>query len=752
MSPNMKWQTLLTALLCVTSAVVKAQEFYPASFQVEGEEVQQPYIGGMNCPQLSTADFNADGREDLYIFDRVGDIHLPFINKGTSTQPDYQYAPAYAKPFPEIVNWVLLRDYDDDGIPDMFTYSDVIGIDGIAVFKGFYQNDSLRFERLDLNSRFNLLSFTGNNNRELEIFVSSIDYPAIDDVDCDGDLDILTFNVSGGFVELYSNQSVELGYGRDSLLFERSDDCWGGFFESGISVEVDLAQEPGECVNGGQNGLYVSPRHAGSTLLTYDADSDGVRELVLGDLSFNELNVLHNAGSCEAAFIDRQSAAFPDPDRPVVLPTFPAAFHLDINGDGLEDMLAAPNSEQNSEDKDVLWLYERSSAADSASYQFQRRDFLVDQTIDLGTGAHPAYVDYNSDGLLDLVIGNEGFFQQGGGYDARLFLFENVGSPKQPAFSLVDDDYLELSRFSESSRGFTPSFGDLDGDGDLDFIAGETFGMLIYGENTAGPQNPLQIDNLSFGFLGIDVGQSSVPAIGDINGDGLQDIIVGERSGNVNYFQNTGTVGNPQFTADPRTAPNLEVLGNINTRAAGRITGFSAPVIVENEEGQPLIVTGADQGEVLIYEIAPENLSRDFPLLDPSLLGIDVGSRSNVDLADLDGDGTFELAIGNQRGGIALYRTALSGKSDVTPVRNLLRADALRIQPNPSRGAVQIRLQDDILLPVQMQLYDARGRLLQATELQEQQREIDLSTLQPGMYILRIENREGALSRRLIRH
>ncbi|MCB9298228.1 MAG: hypothetical protein H6559_34695 [Lewinellaceae bacterium] len=44
-----------------------------------------------------------------------------------------------------------------------------------------------------------------------------------------------------------------------------------------------------------------------------------------------------------------------------------------------------------------------------------------------------------------------------------------------------------------------------------------------------------------------------------------QDLIVGERTGNINYFQNIGTASSPMFNPSTDVAPNIFALGNINT-------------------------------------------------------------------------------------------------------------------------------------------------------------------------------------------
>ena len=56
-----------------------------------------------------------------------------------------------------------------------------------------------------------------------------MDYPVVDDLDNDGDLDILTMIQSGDKVVFFKNISLEKGYTTDTLIYELADDCWGRF-------------------------------------------------------------------------------------------------------------------------------------------------------------------------------------------------------------------------------------------------------------------------------------------------------------------------------------------------------------------------------------------------------------------------------------------------------------------------------------------------------------------------------------------
>ena len=721
------------------------QQFFP-EFNQNGQLLKNATAGGVSSPQFSEVDLNNDGIQDLYIFDKIGQIGLTFLNNGTANEVDYQYAPSFQTNFPTIVEWAILRDYNGDGIQDIFAYSSTPGIPGIEVYTGYYDtNNQIAFEQNNLTGgQFNIIYYPGNSGFN-NLFVSAIDYPAIDDIDGDGDLDIITFNVAGGIVEFYENQSVEQGFGLDSLRFQLEDRCWGRFFESGITQEVELGENPETCAlnfraaaTSRSGGL-----HAGSTILTIDLDNDGDKEVILGDISFTNLNLVTNGGTAQQAFMTEQDIAFPSADVPVNLPLFPAAFSLDVNNDGLKDLLVSPNLGNDiGETYEAVWYYQNTGTEEIPQFELQQKDLLVEEMIDFGTGAQPVFVDFNQDGLQDLVVGNKSFFVPGGNRNARVYLYQNIGTVTTPVFELIEDDLFTLNQFSQNAWRFTPTFGDLDNDGDLDALIGEEFGNLFFAENIAGPGQPFEFATPQFGFQNIDVGQSSRPQIIDMNRDGLPDLVIGERNGNLNYYENTGTPANPVFPSDPTN----NFFGQVDARGMNQVTGFSVPSVLEIE-GEYQLLVGNEDGRLLRYDNIEGNLAGAFTQTATNLGDFNVGQEIHPVFNDIDNDGFLEMAVGNLRGGISFFQTDIQSQTTSTSTELIESEIGLAIVPNPATHTLSLQI-NDLVRPEQVSIYALSGQLvLQQTYSPN----LAIGHLPNGMYLLEISTDKGQMFQKFVK-
>jgi hypothetical protein len=749
----MRYTIVLIFSLFISVELTTAQDFYGnilnIPVEMDDRQLTYPFTGGMNNPQPNEIDLNRDGLMDLFIFDRAGRVGLPFIKELTAEGFRYRYAPSYARYFPEdIGDWVILRDYDGDGVMDLFTNSQQkYAVQGVMVYKGSYTSNRIAFKQFDFNypQGPEVIPITLLNGSITQLYISNVDYPAIDDMDCDGDLDILTFNVAGGKIELYANRSIEEGYGTDSLIFELVDACWGGVFETSIMPDLLLSGSADTCVTALMDQQPLEERHPGSTLLTMDVNGNGIKDLLLGDITYSSLNMLINSGNCEDAWINEQDAAFPSYDVSVNLPVFPVSFYVDVNNDGVEDLLVAPNAVNGSENYSTIWYYQNTNTVDEPVFEFRQNNLFTENMLDFGTGSRPVFFDYNADGLLDLVVGTDGYFETLGNRDTRLFLLENVGTSTSPAFKLVDNDYLSLSMF-DAIYGFAPAFGDIDNDGDEDIIVGENSGKLFFAENTAGPGNPAVFGNWVYPYKDIDVGQFSSPAIADLDRDGLPDLIIGEQNNNLNFLKNVGTANAPDFISDHEAAPNRPTLGNVNFSVPPALTGYGAPKILD-QNGTYIMIAGSFNKGLLLYNDIEGNLDGTFSLNAENLGEISIGRRSSPAIADIDNDGKLEMIVGGERGGLNAFQTGLTLDS-TTPSVEASSKEEVKIFPNPASNV--LNLQFETTANRQLSIYNSTGQLMRQIQLSTRAHQVNTSGFPVGLYLLEILHEGGRSSHRII--
>ncbi len=213
------------------SMVLEAQtpKFRVISIPVEknGSNMREPWLGGVDAPQFSQADLDHDGTKDLFVFDRVGNKVLTYLSNGDGSDTMYSYSPKYEELFPTgLLNWALMRDYNHDGVPDLFTYGPSGTGPGTRVFKGSIQNNQLHFDLV-----CPIINFASPPFPNTVIYTNPGDIPVFTDVNRDGDLDILTYNKFGSTIAYYENQTMEHPgdphYAADSFQYLQITTCWG---------------------------------------------------------------------------------------------------------------------------------------------------------------------------------------------------------------------------------------------------------------------------------------------------------------------------------------------------------------------------------------------------------------------------------------------------------------------------------------------------------------------------------------------
>ena len=183
-------------LICnVLNAKVVINEFSAnkGSWTFDGEWIESDWIelyNSSSSSQLSNIDFNNDGINDVFVFERIGDRTLALIKNSNGSDLNYTYSKEYSSSFPKLEKWALLLDFNCDGKEDIFTYNDSY----VRVYKNTSDDNSLSFE-VETNA---LISDLGPI--QSAIIISEVDIPSFVDVDFDGDIDVLTFKQSGGYV------------------------------------------------------------------------------------------------------------------------------------------------------------------------------------------------------------------------------------------------------------------------------------------------------------------------------------------------------------------------------------------------------------------------------------------------------------------------------------------------------------------------------------------------------------------------
>ena len=684
------------------------------SFFENGLPFKSALDGGINSGQFSNIDLNLDGVMDLIVFDRSGNKLNPYINNNGN----YIYAPKYRNNFPKIHDWILMRDYNLDGKNDIFTYSS----GGMAVYLNTSNNVDLEFTEVTQL----VLSNYGSNF--LNIYISPVDIPAISDIDYDGDLDVLTFSILGGFVEYHKNQSMELYGNCDSLIFEFSESCWGLFYEGLNSYILNCQNCQCPQVNSNYN---AKQKHAGSTILAIDIDNDNDKDLILGDISYNNLNILINGGDSQNAFMVDIDSIFPQNFNNTLaanIQGFPAGYYIDVTSDGIKDLIVTTNSQNNSENYESCWLYENNGQNNEPNFNFIQNNFLQADMLDFGTSAFPVFYDYNNDGLEDLIIGNYGYHNVNNDPTSSLALLENTGSDSIPSFNLIDRDWLNISSINLNTSlnipalNLSPTFGDLDGDNNKDLILGDADGKLHLFTNIG--NNNFQLSNPN--FQNIDIGQFAQPQLIDVNRDGLIDIIIGEQDGTINFLPNNGSSNNPIFDTI------IENWGGIDVDQSYISTGFSSPFLYDSS-GVYILFVGSYSGNIYQFSNIENNIYGQFTELNSTVSNIWDGGKSALTLKDINSDNNPEMIVGNLAGGISYFSSDSIFNDTTILYNNNLNKNLFSIYPNPNQNKINI----SSTLNGEIKIYNLNGKIVKRKQKISEKETINISDLDKGIYLIK---------------
>ena len=255
----------------------------------------------------------------------------------------------------------------------------------------------------------------------------------------------------------------------------------------------------------------------------------------------------------------------------------------------------------------------------------------------------PALVDIDADGDLDMFIG-----VLGGAYNPNrtasdnFYLLERDGT----AYTLKTTRYLSTIDVGSES---VPAFADLNGDGLLDMLVGNKLdpkhnerARLYYFRNTGSARAPAfaLTDTLDAG-----VAFHYAPALGDIDKDGDADLLLGTWNEGVHVYRNEGGRQEPRFVRDTAATIRFERGSNFTPTLADIDGDGDLDVLVGEASGELNLVRNTGSATSPVFKVESENYQ-----------AVDSGRRSHPALADLDGDGDLDLLMGHENSGAVYYR------------------------------------------------------------------------------------------------
>jgi hypothetical protein len=649
---------------------------------------------------------------------------------------DYSLAPQYITKFPLLHDWAILRDYNCDGKMDIFT-AFTGSSPGISIWENISTvPNGLQFQLVANPLKTNVTPNSTDTIRTL--WVSNVDIPAVRDVDNDGDLDVLTFDGSGVQIEFHRNYSAENGYNCDSLSFQLEIQCWGEFSENTLNATLNLnvtCPAPPIAPDPALPSVLHSV-HNGSCLECINTDDDNDQDLLIGDLSNQYIAYTRNAGDSSHAVMDTIDNHYPGYDSTLTMFIWNCGFHVDVDNDGNKDLLFSPNAPNSSENYKSVWYYHNTGTNTDVRSQFIKDNFLQDNMIETGEGAFPRFFDYDNDGDDDLFIGNYGYYSSTGTYPSKIALYKNIGTTTTPSFRLQTDDFINLFATTSNLLCPVPAFGDVDGDGDADLVIGNATGKLNFYRKDPGPADNFVF--VSSNYMGIDVGNYSTPQLADVDRDGKIDLLIGEQSGNVNYYRNTGTITVPAFSLI------TPLFGNVIVNQIGFTTGYSVPYLWDNSGAYTLLV-GSERGFLFRYDNIDGNLTGNFTLTDSLYVTSREGLRIAPWMGHLNSDTLPELIIGNYSGGVSLFFGDLMNDVNALSIADF----EFGIYPNPAKN--NFTLTNSLSpkeLPATFTIMNMEGRVMLEKQITGDREQIDVSRFAAGIYICSLQGKSGIISHR----
>ena len=594
-----------------------------ASVQAGGTALQVGQ-GGRDGASPFVVDWNNDGKKDLVVGDARGYVSL-FLNTGTDSEPAFEAgtrveangnAIHLAERKPETTTGPehgladpFVIDWNNDGKKDLlvgnwpgyvYVFTNV-GSDSAPVFAGG--------ERIQANGT--------------DIDFESLS-PWVVDWNGDGQKDLL-------IGRHYGQLSGYLNAGSDSepVFTERFDVriSTGSF----ISWDSDVAVA--DWNNDGNLDLVVGGRHGYLDLYVGNLLASGPPAVSIDSPERNSKTdsyVVTLSGAIRDSSIDHTRATVTVNGITHTAIVVQGAFTNQVvltPGDNTI-RVAATNSEGVGYDE--VHINADIPAYPSFAEGFRVQAFHTDLKVE-GIGASPTVVDWNGDGLKDLLVGT---YNPG-----QISLYRNTGTQ------------IGANNFARSepiASGQDPIVVDWNNDGSMDLVTGGG-GVRVY-LNRGDDSSPVLDDPIRLGLNG------RHPFVVDWDNDGRKDLLIGRDGSSgeayINLYLNTGTDDAPAFAESSTIRANEFGI---------RESYGSAPYVLDwNGDGSKDLLVRESRGFYSFLNVGTDSsplFANKIPVIADGLpLQLYSGDgTTNFSVADWNDDGVRDLVLGDYDGFIYVY-------------------------------------------------------------------------------------------------
>ena len=654
------------------------------SIRMNEQVLSNGFSLGINSAQIQTIDLTGDGKEEWVVWD-INSRQLQVFEK---VGEQFRIRPELSYFFPsDVSGFLVLADYDRDGKKDLFT-STALGVKA-------YRNNSSG-SQISWALAQNFLRLEGANN----ISANNLDTPLLQDLDGDGDLDLLLFNFAvGDYLEYYRNTSVERKGSPDIDGFAFPVRHWGNFEFCGCGqISFGLTCDGRSLATPELPFDQARIQHAGGHSLLYrDFTGDGIPDLVLGREECSTLYFLPNSGTAVSPRFTSFSNQVPGFGSLPVFPRFHVGQFLD------ESLVVSLNTNETAapfaiDFAQAVVRLERGSG--------KPLPILQDQVFDLGENTRPFFSGTSFSGeLLVTANGKKGSKIVGQAYRMRY-----TGAQLE----VMEEDYLGLSELNLLDLSL------------LDYTSvskGNYFLMLGTRTSNAGVPSPVLLKRVGtlweeFTLAGLNL------RLGDhlllFGHQGKDQLLVAAQNGSLTHYELDLTARSARLLAS-------NFLGLQDNPANRNLS------IAVRSGDQPELYTVDQTGR--IYRI------RDFlnvPVREEVLVRIQnqevpmrLGRSNWLAVANSSLGEEDDLFLGTRGGGLLYLSAASSGGSETGEFR-------VTTYPNPSSGPFQVVSS----LPATGRLISPLGQVL-LSEIVLPARQavlLDVPDLAPGIYFLQLQS------------